>query len=91
MSRTRTARSVALADHTIRWVDLATEAYTSLPAQRRSLIDERLGQLAADPEVGSTYDPATAWWTTTYGTGLIMFANSARHRRLIILRILDLS
>lgn len=93
MFRTRTARFDALADHTVGWVDLATEAYTSLPARRRLLIDERLDRLAADPEAGSTYDPATAWWTATYaeGTGLIMFANSARHRRLIVLRILDLT
>jgi len=68
-------------------------AYVLLPAQRRLLVDERLHRLAADPEAGCTYDPTTAWWMATYGdgTGLMMFANSARHRRLVVLRILDLS
>lgn len=65
MCRTRTVRSAALADHSVGWVDLATEAYVSLPVPRRLLVDERLRRLAADPEAGCTYDPTTAWWMAT--------------------------
>jgi hypothetical protein len=81
-----------LADYLVIWVDHATDQYLSLPQTRRLAIDDRLRRLARDPTEDATYDPETDRWSTEFDDGgLIVFIASEPHRRVVILRVLDLA
>ena len=78
--------------YSVSWLEIAHDAYISLPVSRRRAVDDRLEQLASQPTADSRQDPVTTWWTTTYGsgTGLLQYGVSRQHRRVVVLRLQDL-
>ena len=78
-------------DHLILWVDFATDQYLSLPEDRKQAVDQRLRELATSPTERSVYDSDLDRWTTEFPGGLILYIFSARHQRIVILRLVDLA
>lgn len=78
--------------YTLSWLELAREAYDSLPLSRRDAVDERLNLLVDHPTTDAQHDSTTGWWVTTYAnhTGLLLYGISGRHLRVVVLRLQDL-
>lgn len=80
-------------EYSVSWLEVAREAYNSLPPSRRSAVDQQIDLLARQPTLGARQDRTSSWWTTTYGDGdgLLLYGISKCHRRVVILRLQDLS
>ena len=77
--------------YSARWLEVAQEQYTAMPVEVQQQVDGRIEQLLERPD-GSpqSYDAPSDQWTTTYGggSGLILYAVSSEHRRVVILRLI---
>lgn len=70
------------------------EYYAAPPVETRRQVDERVAELLEDPYgPEDAYDPITDQWITTYGNGLglIVYAIAAEQRRVLILRLVELT
>ena len=83
-----------MARFTSRWLEIARDRYHSLPQDHQRAIDTRVAELLERPEgPAGAYHRRRDHWTTPYGDGLglIVYAISTEHDRVLILRFVGLA
>lgn len=83
-----------MADYTVTWAEIAFEQYWALRDDGQQQVNERWVDLRRRPgQRPASYDQGTDHWTVEYGdgAGLLVYAVVPQRRRVIILRLIDLT